>query len=114
MKYGAKKDANHNEIFQVLQKMCATYDLSAAGNGVPDGIAWVDGAWHLFDVKNPKTGYGRRGMNAVQKKWLSQWPGGPIYLLYTVDDAVKFAKGDFLGLKSETPEAALRAVGAVA
>jgi len=112
MKYGPKKDANHNEIFEVLQKMCATYDLSALGRGVPDGIAWVNGAWHLFDVKNPKTGYGRRGMNPVQRKWLCQWGGGPIYLIYTIDDAIQFAKGQFVGLKSETPESAAKAIAA--
>lgn len=105
MKYGPKRDANHSELFAVLRKHCAVYDVSTSGMGIPDGIAWINGAWHLFDIKNPKTGYGKRGLNQVQKKWLSQAPGGPIYLLYTVEDAENFATGKFGGLKFETPEA---------
>lgn len=101
MKYGPKKDANHNEIFEELRKHCAVYDLSTAGRGLPDGIAWIQAAWHLFDVKNPKTGYGKRGLNEVQKKWIQQWKGGPVYLIYTEDEARRFGCGDFSGIKRE-------------
>lgn len=99
MRYGAKKDANHKEIIDVLRKHCAVFDLSEHGHGIPDGIAWVDGRWEFFDIKNPKTGYGRRGLNEVQKKWIGQWRGGPVYLIYTGEDATKFGKGDLAGLK---------------
>lgn len=103
MKYGPKRDANHSEIFDVLKKKCAVYDVSTSGMGIPDGLAWINGAWHLFDIKNPKTGYGKRGLNPIQKKWLSQAQGGPIYLLYTTEDAENFALGKFEGLKFELP-----------
>ena len=99
MRYGVKKDANHNELFAEMRKYCAVYDLSTAGNGIPDGVAWINEGWHLFDIKNPKTGYGRRGLNAVQRKWMDQWNGGPVYLLYTVDEAQRFALGHFENLK---------------
>lgn len=98
-KYGAKKDANHNDIFDTIRVFTAVHDLSAAGFGVPDGLAWVKTGWHLFDVKNPKTGYGRRGLNPRQKKWTKDWRGGPVFLIYTVDEAERFAKGYFDGLK---------------
>lgn len=99
MKYGAKKDANHNQIFTELRKHCAVYDFSAMGHGLPDGIAWIKESWHLFDVKNPKTGYGRRGLNPVQIKWVNQWKGGPVYLIYTEEEAVQFGIGNFSGIK---------------
>lgn len=99
MKYGAKKDANHNEIFAVMRKYCPVYDLSNAGMGIPDGVAWINQAWQLFDVKNPKTAYGRRGLNKVQRKWLETWRGGPVYLIYTVEEAERFAQGNFEGIK---------------
>lgn len=101
MKYGPKKDANHNEIFEELRKYCPIYDISNAGCGVPDGLAWIGGAWHLFDVKNPNTGYGRRGLNPVQKKWIKQWRGGPVYLIYTKEEAARFCTGNFDGIKRE-------------
>lgn len=99
MRYGAKRDANHDEVMTELRKHCAVYDLSNAGNGIPDGVAWINNAWHLFDIKNPKTAYGRRGLNPVQKKWISMWPGGPVYLIYSAEEAARFAQGDFSGIK---------------
>lgn len=102
LKYGAKKDANHNEIMEELRKHCAVYDMSSAGMGLPDGLAWINNAWHLFDIKNPKTSYGRRGLNNVQKKWLAMWKGGPVYLIYTVEEAAKFGQGNFEGIKFAT------------
>lgn len=99
LKYGPKKDANHNEVVAEMRKYCAVYDMSSAGMGLPDGVAWIKEAWHLFDVKNPKTGYGRRGLNDVQKKWIQAWSGGPVYLIYTVEEAARFAQGNFDGIK---------------
>lgn len=101
MKYGPRKDANHNEIFDALREFCPVYDMSSAGCGLPDGLAWISSAWLLFDVKNPKTAYGRRGLNPVQKKWIKQWQGGPVYLIYTVDEAKRFATGKLDGIKFE-------------
>lgn len=113
-KYGAKKDANHKEIFDIISKFTAAKDLSPMGCGVPDGIAWVNDGWQLFDVKNPKTGYGKRGLNNRQKKWADDWRGGPVYLIYTVEEAEQFARGNLDGLKRHDParvQEALEAVG---
>ena len=102
MRYGAKKDANHAEVMGALREHCAAYDLSSAGCGLPDGIAWVPpGIWCFFDIKNPKTTYGRKGLNKVQKRWLARWEGGPVYLLYSAEEAARFAKGEFQGIKFE-------------
>lgn len=100
-KYGAKKDANHNEVMEAIRKITAVHDLSSAGFGCPDGIAWINGGWQLFDIKNPKTGYGKRGLNNRQKQWIKDWRGGPVYLIYSVEEALRFARGDFDGLKLE-------------
>lgn len=100
-KYGAKKDANHKEVMQVIEQITAVLDLSHAGYGVPDGAAWVEGGWHLFDIKNPKTSYGKKGLNDRQKKWARDWRGGPVYLIHDTDEAQDFARGRFEGLKRE-------------
>lgn len=94
-KYGAKKDANHKEIFDAMRAVgTSVIDLSQQGCGVPDGVAWISNGWQLFEVKNPKTGYGRRGLNQVQKKWLSQFSqGGPVYIIRSVEQAIIFARG---------------------
>lgn len=94
MRGRAKKDANHNEIVAALEKCGATVrDLSHASNGVPDLLVWVREQWHLVEVKNPETGYGKRGLNERQKKWATDWRGGPVFILRTVDEAIAFARG---------------------
>lgn len=99
-KYGAKKDANHKEIVGAFQKMgAAVMDLSTLGRGVPDLVVWCQSSWHLVDVKNPKTGYGRRGLNERQKEWALEWKGGPVYLISTVEQAVDLVNGRLEGLK---------------
>ncbi len=93
-KYGNKKDANHWEIVNAFERLGASVlDLSDMGCGIPDLIVWCANEWHLVDVKNPKTSYGRRGLNARQKEWAQSWKGGPVYLVSSVDDAIAMANG---------------------
>lgn len=107
MRYGAKKDANHVEIVDAMRKCGATvYDLSTTGGGVPDVIAWVKDQWRLVEIKNPKTTYGRKGLNKVQVKWLAQWRGGPVYVVRDVTSAIRFASGSFDGIEIITPDTA--------
>ena len=93
MKYGAKKDANHNEIVDALKKAGASViDLSTVGNGCPDLIVGLQSKTILMEIKNPKTSYGRRGLNKNQIKWKEQWIGGTFCVV-------------------DSPEAALRMLG---
>lgn len=103
MKYGAKKDANHGRLMAVIRSNCPAHDLSGAGCGVPDGIAWISGGWQLFDIKNPQTAYGRRGLNDVQKRWVNETKGGPVYLIHNEEEADRFSRGKLDGLKKYEP-----------
>lgn len=93
-KYGNRKDGNHAEIVSAFQQLgCCVLDLSDMGCGVPDLVVWCAGEWHLVDVKNPKTSYGRRGLNERQKEWAQSWKGGPVYLISSADDVIAMANG---------------------
>ena len=94
LKYGAKKDANHGEVVDALIRFGASVlDISSLGCGAPDLVVWCRGGWHLCDVKNRKTGYGRRGLNPRQQEWAAKWKGGPVTLLYSIDDAKALVEG---------------------
>ena len=104
MKYGAKKDANHNDIadaFKAIGVPCL--DLSAMGGGVPDCIVWVWDSWQFVEIKNLSTPYGKRGMNNLQKEWIKRWRGGPVYIITSVDQALAFAKHDLGGIEVVMP-----------
>jgi hypothetical protein len=94
MKYGGKKDSNHHEVAGVFERNGVPfYDLSSVGGGLPDGLVWLNGKWLLVEIKNPKTSYGKKGLNSIQKRWASQWVGGPVYILRCVADAEVMCEG---------------------
>jgi hypothetical protein len=95
-KYGAKKDANHAEIVEAFRKLgVGVLDLSDLGCGVPDLLVSSAKRYLFVDVKNRATRYGMRGLNELQKKWADEWTGGPVYLVYDLDDVVAIANGHF-------------------
>lgn len=69
-------------------------DTSKMGNGFPDLIVGFRGVTLLMEVKNPKTQYGRAGLNKRQKSWHAGWTGGALSVV-------------------DGPEAALRALGCI-
>lgn len=100
-KYGAKKDANHNVISTYLEyRGCFVKDLSGAGCGVPDLIVWVKTEWVLVEIKNTKTGYGKRGLNKRQKEWATNWKGGKVYMVTSTKEAELLATQQYDKLKS--------------
>jgi hypothetical protein len=97
MRRKARKDNNHNDVVDVMRAITSVVDLSGAGDGVPDILVRVGDGWQLADIKNLETAYGRKGLNETQKEWAIR-SGGPVYLLHTVEEAIRFAKGDFAGI----------------
>lgn len=92
--YGHRKDANQKEITDLLYKFRIPYvDTSMVGCGFPDLIVVVGGVNFLWEVKNKKTSYGRRGLNKNQLAWATGWKT-PIYVVRSVIDAEKFLRGD--------------------
>jgi hypothetical protein len=89
MTYGAKKDANHKEIVKAIKKMgVPCIDISSIGCGAPDLVVENRGKLELWEVKNPNTSYGKRGLNKNQVAWAAQWRGSPVRIVRTVDDVV--------------------------
>ena len=87
--YGAKKDANHTEIVGAIKKLRIPFiDLSALGYGVPDLVVEIRGKLELWEIKNKKTGYGRRGLSKNQKAWAAKWAGNPVVVIMCVDDVL--------------------------
>jgi hypothetical protein len=90
--YGAKKDANHNELVAEMEKLCIqVLDTSGLGGGFPDCICNVRKRTLLVEIKNPKTAYGRKGLNDLQKLFADNWRGSPVYIVRTLDDVILLA-----------------------
>ena len=89
-KYGAKKDANHADVVSALKGAGASViDTSHIGCGFPDLIVGYAGGTMLMEIKNPKTSYGKRGLNKNQQIWKDGWIGGPYSVVDSVDSALR-------------------------
>lgn len=95
-RYGGKKDANHSAVIEVFKKCgIPLLDTSGLGAGFPDCVVEIDRRLYLVEIKNPTTGYGKKGMNKLQMAWADQWRGGPVYLVRSIDDALKLINRKF-------------------
>ena len=86
MRYARRVDANQAEIVAALRKAGAKvkivhqpYDLQV----------WIGDRTMYIEVKNPKTGYGRKGMNAKQAE---EAQGLPVYMADSVESALRALK----------------------
>lgn len=96
----SRKDNNHNNIVRALTNLFVPFcDLSAVGNGVPDGLIWHQGAWQFVEIKNREWGYGRNGLNLNQLAWLNKFKGAKVYIVESVDDVIAIANGKLDTLK---------------
>jgi hypothetical protein len=85
----SSKDHNHNEIAEVFTKHGAVViDTSAIGDGFPDMMVLYRGEISMIEVKNPKTQYGRKGLNQRQRAMVEE--GWPVEVLRTIDEAMAF------------------------
>jgi hypothetical protein len=119
--YGTKKDANHSEILKLLNQMhVGFWDMSTQGGGMPDLLVYCGGRYHWWEIKNPNTSYGRKGLNNLQRIWAENSKGGPVHVIHSLEEAEAFvlANGWQSGQKAERPiisvsnvDEALEAVG---
>jgi hypothetical protein len=85
---GRRKDLNHDEIVAAFKKLgCCVLDLHEQGYGMPDLFVGVHGAWHPVEIKNAKGTYGRKGLNAAQRK-VNKQMGGDFAIVRNIDDAL--------------------------
>lgn len=90
MRRGSRKDQNHDVIAELFEKAgFFVHDTSSSGNGMPDLTLAYRGVVKLVEVKNPRTAYGKRGLNKRQKKLIEE-RGFPVSVIASVDQALEF------------------------
>lgn len=91
----AKVDDNHVAVVQALRKAGATVQsLAGVGKGVPDLLVGIRGRTMLVEVKDGAKVPSARRLTEDQLKWHGAWQGGTLAVV-------------------DSPEAALRALGAL-
>jgi hypothetical protein len=87
---GGRLDGNHKQIVEALVKAGASVkSLADVGKGVPDLLVAFAGVNYLLEVKNPKTAYGRKGLNPLQVDWSASWQGAKPIVVHSPDEALE-------------------------
>jgi Holliday junction resolvase len=82
-------DHNQKEIVEALRKAGASVLVTSnVGKGFPDIIVGLAGKNWLIEIKNPKSSYGKTGLNKIQKDFHSTWTGR-VHVIYSIDEALK-------------------------
>lgn len=85
-----KVDNNQKVIVKALLQVGAkVWDTTKVGNGFPDLLVSFQGKDYKMEIKNPNTSYGKKGFNKNQKRFVDAWKGSPVFLVSSVDDALK-------------------------
>lgn len=91
--YACRIDDNHTEIVSALKTAGATViDTARLGAGFPDLILGFNGRTVLMEIKNPKTQYGRAGLNKTQLTWHANWRGGTLATVDGIEAALRVLK----------------------
>lgn len=100
-RFAARADNNHDEIVRALEDAgVSVADFRNVRGGIPDICAAHDGYTALIEVKNPKTHYGKSGLNKLQEAFAKGWPGD-VFVVHNAEEALAvFGIG---GRKRPTP-----------
>jgi Holliday junction resolvase len=80
-----RRDLNQSAIVRVLRDAGATVVITAdVGGGFPDLVVGWRGKTYLVEVKNLTQ------LSEKQLEFIERWRGGPVIVLRTVDDVVRF------------------------
>ncbi len=90
-KYG-RKDANHNELADAFLRMgCSFLDMSALGDGAPDGAAGYGGISILVEFKDGSKPKSKRKLTPKQREFWDTWKGG-VRLVDGLDAVIETVK----------------------
>lgn len=88
LRYRSRVDSNQKEIAEVLRKAgFSVFHAHQVGKGFPDLVAGRSGRTWLLEVKIKK---GK--LTEPQKKFHTEWRGGVIPILESIEDALVFVR----------------------
>lgn len=93
MRTRGKIDANHNDIVLALRKCGASVvSLAGVGEGVPDLLVGFRGVTCLVEIKDGTKPPSQRKLTEAQIRFHSEWNGGTLSIVDSVDAALRILK----------------------
>ena len=90
MRTAAKVDKNQAEVVAALRKVGASVQsLASIGKGCPDLLVGYHGILYLMEIKDGTNIPSKQLLTDDQKKWHEAWTGSPVYVVRSIDQALK-------------------------
>jgi Holliday junction resolvase len=90
MRTAAKVDRNQSEVVDALRKVGASVQsLASIGKGCPDLLVGYHGILYLMEVKDGTKIPSQQVLNKDQIKWHEAWNGSPVYVVRSIEQALK-------------------------
>lgn len=93
MRRAAKRDDNEREIIKALEAVGCMVQQLSQGDGVPDLLVGVpSGRLIVLEVKDGAKPKSSRKLTEKELAWHARWNRWPVFVVETVEDAVKLSK----------------------
>ena len=90
MRTAAKVDRNQSEVVTALRKVGASVQsLASIGKGCSDLLVGYHGHLYLMEIKDGANVPSKQLLTDDQKKWHDAWNGSPVYVVRSVEQALK-------------------------
>ena len=90
MRTAAKVDKNQAEVVAALRKVGASVQsLASIGKGCPDLLVGYHGNLYLMEIKDGSKMPSQQLLTDDQKKWHEAWTGSPVYVVRSIEQALK-------------------------
>ena len=90
MRTAARTDKNHAEVVAALRKVGASVQsLASIGKGCPDLLVGYHGILYLMEIKDGTNVPSKQLLTDDQKKWHEAWTGSPVYVVRSIEQALK-------------------------
>ena len=93
-RYAARRDTTHADVRDGLREAgYSVFDAGGVGNSFPDLVVGAHGMTFLIEVKSPGG-----EVSDGQSKFAANWRGGPVAVVYSLEQAlaviIKHVRGD--------------------
>lgn len=93
MRRAAKRDDNEREIIKAMEAVGCLVQQLSQGDGVPDLLVGCpSGKLIVVEVKDGAKPRSGRKLTEKELAWHSRWSRFPVFIVETVDDAVKASR----------------------
>lgn len=92
MRRANRIDANQEDIVHALRACGAYVRIVSQGDGIPDLLVGYRGFTLLLEVKDGKKRPSARVLTPAEQKFFSEWTGGLIAVVNSVDEALDILK----------------------